>query len=202
MPVNSSTIELYSPWGVQERRNDNFVQTYTGKKFWPAAPREEDVDHYDIAHSLSMQCRYAGHCKEFYSVAEHGVLLFNYAYLYYDDPLVWWWALHHDDSEAYMVDLPRPVKQMMPDYRAGEKNVMDVIANNAGVPRTAPKVVKELDGRIISDERANLVDMDWGYETPEPLGIKLKLWSPREAELAYLSAQKTLEHHGVGKCLS
>ena len=50
-----------------------WIQTFTGKKFSPLEPRREDIDILDIAHSRSMQCRFNGHCRQFYSVAEHSV---------------------------------------------------------------------------------------------------------------------------------
>ena len=52
-----------------------WIETYTGRKFWPLAPSPDDIDIFDIAQALSMTCRYKGHTNEFYSVAEHSVLL-------------------------------------------------------------------------------------------------------------------------------
>lgn len=59
---------------IRQRRGD-WMQTYTGRQFWPLDPLPEDVFIEDIAHALSMQCRYAGHVTRFYSVAEHSVLI-------------------------------------------------------------------------------------------------------------------------------
>ena len=56
-------------------RKGGWIQTYTGRQFWPMDPRSHEVFIEDIAHSLSMMCRYAGHCERFYSVAEHSILL-------------------------------------------------------------------------------------------------------------------------------
>ena len=77
-------------------RKGNWMQTFTGRQFWPADPRADEIDIRDIAHALSMQCRYAGHCTQFYSVAEHCVLLANAI------PEQKLWALLHDASAGTM----------------------------------------------------------------------------------------------------
>ena len=59
---------------VSARKGD-WMQTYTGRQFWPIDPRANEVHIEDIAHALSMMCRYNGHCRTFYSVAEHSVLV-------------------------------------------------------------------------------------------------------------------------------
>ena len=93
-----------------ERKGD-WIQTYTGKQFYPQDPRVEDIDIEDIAHALSLTCRFNGHVKEFYSTAQHVVLSSMFAPFYCK-----WEALHHDDSEAYISDLTSPVKGMLPQY--------------------------------------------------------------------------------------
>lgn len=55
------------------RTQENFIRTFTGRRFWPLDPRIEDIDIQDIAHSLSLVCRWTGHTYCFYSVAEHSL---------------------------------------------------------------------------------------------------------------------------------
>lgn len=100
-------------------RQGNWMQTFTGRRFWPMDPRPEDVDIRDIAHSLALQCRFAGHCRRFYSVAEHSLRASRIV-----PPEFELWALMHDAAEAYLVDLPRPVKRSMPDYMKAESMVL------------------------------------------------------------------------------
>src|SRR5580704_9362466 len=84
---------------------DRYLSTYTGKKFYPYDPRPEQICIEDIAHGLSMLCRFAGQCRFFFSVAEHSIAV---AHLLPANLKLF--GLLHDVSEAYLADLPRPVK--------------------------------------------------------------------------------------------
>ena len=167
-----------------------WMQTYTGRAFWPLTPKSEHVKIVDIAHSLSMMCRYAGHCIRFYSVAEHCVHVAARA----PDHLKLT-ALLHDASEAYVVDIPRPIKPFLPNYYEIENHLMEMISKKYGTSWPLPDEVKLLDNRILSDEREqNMMFMDvypslWG-NTQNALGIKLQYWTPEEAELQFLRAFK------------
>src|SRR5258708_302056 len=90
---------------MQKDRRGNWMQTYTGRAYWPADPRAEDVCIEDIAHALSLLCRYTGHCKRFYSVAEHSILISQVV-----PPEYAFFGLMHDAQEAYINDLARPIK--------------------------------------------------------------------------------------------
>ena len=164
-----------------------FLQTFSGKAFYPLSPRAEDVCIEDIAHSLSMQCRYNGHCAVFYSVAEHCCLLYDYVQHRFEDPTISWWALMHDSSESIVGDLIRPVKDALPAFADMEKPVMDEICDAFGMKtKEMPTIIHELDKRIIADERTNMKPMDWGDFEVEPLGVELKLWSPARAKEEFL----------------
>lgn len=86
-----------------------YIRTYTGERVFIHEPevtlREGAINVKDIAHALSLQCRYNGHCREFYSVAQHSVLASDEA-----SPIDKLWALLHDAPEAYMGDLVGPLK--------------------------------------------------------------------------------------------
>ena len=105
----------------------DWMQTFTGRKFWILDPRPEDIDIVDIARALSKQCRYAGHCLRFYSVAEHSVHLARAA-----SPDVAFEALMDDSPEAYLVDLIRPSKPAFPQYAAIENRIKAAIAARFG----------------------------------------------------------------------
>lgn len=168
-----------------------WIQTLTGRQFFPADPHPGDLDIRDIAGSLARQCRFAGHCLRFYSVAEHCVLMARH--IGASAPSLFLTALLHDASEAYLVDIPRPIKPQLRDYAALENRLMCVIAGKYGIAWPLPPAVKNADLAILSDERAqNMAPMAvgsdaWGNMLP-PLGVKLQFWNPGRAEEEFLTA--------------
>jgi hypothetical protein len=167
------------------------MQTYTGGRFYPLDPSPLEVDPVDIAHALSLVCRYGGHVTRFYSVAEHCVLLSHAV-----SPENALWALLHDAAEAYVGDMVRPLKRMMPAYVDAEDGVLLVIALRFGlewrpdVPWRMPDEVKEADNRIILTERAALMRPTadvWMEDTLTPLPVTICGWKPAEAEARYFA---------------
>ena len=132
--------------------NTGWIQTISGKAFFFEDPRPEDIDIGDIAWALSMQCRYNGHVRDFYSVAEHSVLV--------SQIVPWEFALEgllHDASEAVMGDLVRPLKQLMPAFAEMEAKIEEVIAKKYGLIYPWPKEVKEADNILLMTERRDLI---------------------------------------------
>ncbi|MDO3431219.1 hypothetical protein QWJ46_00830 [Rhizobium sp. CBN3] len=171
-------------------RYGDFMQTATGRKFWPMDPKADEVFIEDIAHALSLQCRYAGHCLRFYSVAEHSVLMARH--LRWEGVDVALHALLHDASEAFLVDVPRPVKPYLEGYKAAEAKVMAVVCDRFSLPHEMPAVVHDADNRIIADELENLVQMEWHGKHNEPLGVRLRYWSPEKAKEEFLATFEAL----------
>ncbi|MBO9194302.1 hypothetical protein J5277_09310 [Rhizobium sp. 16-449-1b] len=170
---------------IPPERAGDFMQTATGRRFWPMDPRADEVFIEDIAHSLAMQTRYAGHCLRFYSVAEHSVLMARHLRQQGADVALF--ALLHDASEAYLVDVPRPVKPYLTGYKAAEANVMAAVCERFSLAKEMPAPVHEADDRIIGDELANLVPMDWHARyAGKELGVRLRYWSPEQAKEEFL----------------
>lgn len=167
---------------VQWARGD-WMHLYSGRRFYPMDPQPNDIHAMDIAHSLSLLCRYGGHVDKFYSVAEHCVLMSRYV-----KPEHALAALLHDATEAYVVDVPRPLKRYLTAYRDIEDVVWRVIATHYNVDITLPQEVVDADNRIILTERnalmynAGVWDLD-GLMSPLP--VEIHAWSPAEAELQY-----------------
>ncbi|MDI1288693.1 MAG: hypothetical protein PSX37_01920 [bacterium] len=107
-------------------RIGDWMNTFTGQKFYPLDPRADEVHAPDIAKALSQICRYGGHTSQHYSVAEHCVLM-SLAVA----PEHALFALLHDATEAYVGDMVRPLKQALPEYRA--------IEDPSPCPRCAPE---------------------------------------------------------------
>lgn len=88
-------------------------------------PKPEMFDIEDIAHALSNICRFSGHCRSFYSVAEHSIYVSRNS----DNRLA---GLLHDASEAYLIDVPRPVKPYINNYKDIESKIMAAVAEKFG----------------------------------------------------------------------
>lgn len=177
-----------------ERRKGDWLQTFTGRKFWPIDPLADEVNIDDIAHALSMLCRYSGHCLKFYSVAEHSVhvaqWLFDNGYSY-ETILA---GLLHDATEAYVADVPRPLKQSLPTYKDAESRVWGAIAARYGLGPDLPAEVHEADNRILADEiQQNMKPMEWHNNHDDPLGVELQFWTPAQAEHEFIKFFRFLE---------
>lgn len=170
---------------VQARRG-RWMQTATGKQFWPLDPRPEEIDIRDIAHGLAMQCRYGGQCLRFYSVAEHCVLMARYAP---DDIKLD--TLMHDASEAYLSDVIRPIKAYLTNYREIETELERVIAQRFGLRWPMHGAIKRLDTAILVDERDQVMappPVPWSDITEPGLGVTLQFWTPEKAKAEFLAA--------------
>lgn len=167
-------------------RNGAWIQTYTGRQFWPMDARPDEIDIEDIAHALSMLCRFNGHCERFYSVAEHAVHVSMVVEA--SDAR---WGLLHDAAEAYLSDLPKPIKRVLPEFDRWEERLMGAIAERFDLePGVIPQAVKQADLLLLATEKAALMRPEpapW-RDLPRPLtGFKIHAWSPAEAKQAFLS---------------
>ncbi|PPQ17945.1 phosphohydrolase [Bradyrhizobium sp. AC87j1] len=160
-----------------------------GRQFWPMDPRPDEVFIDDIAHALSLLCRFGGHCLRFYSVAEHCVLLSRAAPRPHK-----MWALLHDASEAYLVDVPRPLKPFLDGYGEAENKIMRAIAVRYRLHLGMPEQVKHLDRAILMDERLqNMAEAPIAWSTDmRPLGVHLQFWSPERARAEFLATFESL----------
>lgn len=166
------------------------MQVYSGAPFYMLEPSAADVDIEDIAHSLASQARYAGHAIFTYSVAEHSCLIAAWLLAKYG-PAVALQGLLHDAPEAYLVDLPRPVKRSMPEYTAAEDRVWAAVAEHFDLPVEMHPAVKEADNRILNDERAQAMQPSWREWTltdERPLGVTINFWIQPVAKMKFLAA--------------
>ncbi len=133
---------------MNDERRGEWFQTFSGRKFYPFYPRSGDVDFEDIAHALSMLCRFGGHVRNFYSVAQHSMLVSQLC-----PPELALAGLLHDAHEAYTGDLIRAIKRTFRanhfGYDAMAECVQRVIHQALGVP---------IPGRIVDLERLRTAD--------------------------------------------
>lgn len=168
-----------------DSRNGRFIQTYLGNKFWPLDPREEEVHLADIAHALSNQCRFSGHTSHFYSVAQHCILTSTLCTP--ENALA---SLMHDASEAYLVDVPRPIKPALPEYLPIEAKIMEVIAKKFGFAWPLCDDVRNADNIMLHVEKNALMKpLDWSQDTlpdlPKYVPTIVQL-TPKQAEELFL----------------
>ncbi len=129
------------------------ILTSTGKWFDILKPEPLLIDLCDIASALSKLCRFGGHCKQFYSVAEHSILASELMSQRYGNNLTLIrWALLHDASEAYVVDIPRPAKRQLTEYIRIEDAIQRAVAERFDLPWPMPEEVHEVDHDILSFE--------------------------------------------------
>jgi uncharacterized protein len=184
--LNHSHIARYDIGSDEFNPEDAWIQTFSGKRFTPTNPNYEAIVIQDIAHALSMQCRFSGHVKKFYSVAQHCVLV---SYLCnHEDAL---WGLLHDATEAYLVDVPRPLKHSgrFDAYLEFEKNMQTAICKRFGLIDAEPVSVKTADKLMLVTEARDLMaplreDWYWGHN---PIPLKIEPLGPSEAEVLFLN---------------
>jgi len=165
---------------------DGWFECFTGTKFYFGDPRPPMYRLDDIVQSLSKQCRYNGHTTKFYSVAEHCCHLYDWTKENRDSPTMkdLRTILMHDAGEAYVTDVPRPLKVKLSNYKEFEVAVETVLAQVYDLHWPMPSWVKDLDTRILVDERAQVMNPsknDWGVDGIEPLGVRIKGWHWRAA---------------------
>ena len=175
----------------------SWIQTFTGRKFYPLAPRPGDVCIEDIAHALSMKCRFGGHCKKFYSVAEHSVRVSRC--LPADLAL---WGLMHDAGEAYLPDIGKPIKDAIHVGTAAgqvtfgqtEDQLLAVIAQALGFPPVDYEAVRVADLELLATEARDLMaDPPEPWELGvEPLAEKISPLTQPEAERLFLARWEQL----------
>jgi len=187
-----------SPW----------IQTFSGRKPSLANPTYDDIHIDDISHALSNICRFTGHCRNFYSVAQHSVIGANFAIKEYKDDTLARLFLLHDASEAYLGDLSRPTKRLIRIetseagiYELYEDRWSDLIYRKFGFVSDLVKQYKakitEIDMRMLFTERNQLLSMfaaeDWqSWGDYEPFSYSISPWTPDIAKKAYLNAFENL----------
>lgn len=186
----------------------NNIVTYTGKIFDLLNPKPEQVCIEDIAHSLAYQCRYTGHSREFYSVAQHCTLMAENSDLP-GDPLA---KLFHDAAETYIGDIARPWKQLLwvqvnhgvgnlvnrhESVKEFEQKIQDVIGLALGINLSPSAEVKESDIRMMATEIRDLMPIIpdfsiWSIRENNPVKQIVYPWEPNYAEEAFLECYHKL----------
>lgn len=172
----------------EESRVGDWMQTAHGRKFWPLDPRPEEIHIDDIAHALSNACRFAGHVQKFYSVAEHSVRV---ARLAGTDRKMALAGLLHDAAEAYVVDIPRPLKRHLRGYKEIEARVARMIERRFDMETGIldHPAVKHWDETMLATEARDLMGGEsagkWTLHAA-PDARKIVPWAPCVARSEFL----------------
>jgi uncharacterized protein len=168
----------------QSRRGDRIV-TASGVAFWPLDPLPAEIRLGDIASALSKLCRFGGHIEGdvAYSVAQHSVLVA----LSLPGPLQAQ-GLMHDAAEAYLVDVPRPIKKYLVNYEVIEARLAAAIGDRFGLElcELRPEVKLADERALMTEKRDLLVPPPFKWGNAEPWKARIQPWSPGEARKAFL----------------
>jgi hypothetical protein len=177
----SSSLSAMAKAKEIKRRGD-WIQTRSGLSFFPLDPRAEDINIFDIASALSKQCRFTGHSNCFYSVGQHSVHVSELV-----PPELALAGLLHDASEAYLSDLPSPLKRL-PEfafYRKAEDFLQRLIYRRFGVTVSVEHdAIKEADIKMLVTEARDIMsspELAWVSRKVKPRKKPITPWEPKKA---------------------
>lgn len=145
------------------------VETYTGGQFDLFNPKPDDVRLQDIAAGLAHTCRFGGHCENFYSVAHHSIHVSHE--LPIEDPRLQLIGLLHDAGEAYLGDIPRPLKAKHDTFERTEELILAAVWDSFNIDSPTEdewERVMAADDRLLAYEATNiLTGGEWADSSPE-----------------------------------
>ena len=175
-----------------------YLQTVSGRWVNPFEPDPGQLDAGDIARALANQCRFGGHTRVFYSVAQHCVIVSRVVEERGGDIEDVFAALMHDAGEAYLGDMPHPLKHrsaLGAAFRAAEARLEEAIRYRFRIKANVPEV-KRVDRALLATERRAFSAEVWHWpelEDVEPLDLELTAWSPDKAADEFAKRYAELE---------
>ena len=174
------------------------IQTVSGRWVDPLAPNPASIDIGDIAQALANQCRFGGHSRVFYSVAQHSAIVSDVCAERGVSAAEAFAALLHDAGEAYLGDLPHPLKhrsELGPPYKKAEALLEEAIRVRFDLAPQAA-AMKPVDRSLLATERRNFAAINdpWPeLEGVEPLAIEIEPWDPPRARREFLERFQRLD---------
>jgi len=168
-----------------------YLQTVSGRWVNPLDPDPEQFDIEDIARALGNLCRFGGHCRDFYSVAQHSVIVSELVEQRGGDVEDVFAALMHDASEAYLGDMPHPLKHRSPlgaAFKEAEDHLEAALRERFAIKLDVPEV-KRADRALLATERRAFSAERWKWpelDGVEPLDLELTALAPEAAAKAFL----------------
>ena len=143
-----------------------------------------------IARGLANTCRFGGQCDRFYSVAEHSI---HVSRIVPEHMAII--GLLHDAAEAFVGDMPKPLKELLPDFKAVERRIEAALFRAFGLPEDLPGEIKHADRAMLATEQRQLMQNrdHWKWTGQAvPLEIELECWLPQRAYEAFVARAKEL----------
>jgi hypothetical protein len=175
-----------------------YLQTVSGKWVNPLDPDPEQFDIEDIARALGNLCRFGGHCRTFYSVAQHSVIVSQLVEERGGDAEDVFAALMHDAAEAYLGDMPHPLKHrsaLGAAFKEAERELEAAIEAHFAIKADVPEV-KRADRALLATERRAFSAERWRWpelEGVEALDLELEAMAPEDATKAFLDRYAELD---------
>lgn len=172
-------------------RTNGYLWTTSGRAFYPARTDQIDIYMPDLIQSTSKLCRFGGHVRRFYSVAEHMLTTCRIAEIQHGrGSQEARCALIHDLSEGLLVDVPSPIKLLLPEYKAIERRIEEAIYAMVGAPPLSDPVwdsVKRCDEIALHKEACALFDQPppWAEDVGTKFGFRLRMLGPKAAARAF-----------------
>ena len=175
-----------------------YLQTVSGRFVNPFDPDPEQLDAGDIARALANLSRFGGHTRAFYSVAQHSVIVSRLVEERGGDAEDAFAALMHDATEAYLGDMPHPIKHRSPlgaAFKEVEGQLEQVLSKHFNIKSGVPEI-KRVDRALLATERKALSGENWHWpelDGVEPLDLELVAWPPDEAAQRFAARFAELE---------
>ena len=170
-----------------------YITTFRGQKFYYDSEDTQSINIEDIAHALANTCRFSGHSLDFYSVAEHSVWVSKLC----DDPIE---GLLHEGEEAYLCDLPSPLKRILPDYRAMQDRVRKRVCEAFQLTYPFSEDLKDCDWAQLKTEAKSLLVAHFPFEdfpTKKVSPYVPLCLDPEEAEVQFLRRYHEILNNGT-----
>lgn len=172
----------------------DYINTYTGKNLYFLDPDPGNIVLEDIAHGLAFNCRFGGHTKRYYSIALHSLNVSERLGKMGHGSMLQFYGLLHDAAEAYMGDVPAPIKSNLEKFREIEERILKALWNAFGVSPPSDeqwKKVKQADRKLLNYEAGKLLNhAGW----PEQVDIEHDLGgSPEEDKKKFIEKFRQLK---------